>query len=176
MYRVQLVPWWLTWHLCEKYMWEMWDVTPVESSAVFCLSRIRNKLKKRGGLPNRMRFMWTCLRVWEIQRKRKILKEWLKKRWSSLVCLMWTLKTAKTSLDTTGAIPGVFQDDPCCSWEYQPSLHLNDGFWRSLLNVIMLMIDDLTKDGNRQHLNLSWIVLLLIIDDQTEDNGDVDNW
>ena len=39
----------------------------------------------------------------------------------------------------------------------------------------MLMIDDLTKDGDQQHLDLSWIVLLLIIDDLTEDNGDVDN-
>ena len=31
----------------------------------------------------------------------------------------------------------------------------------------MLMIDDLTEDGDRQHLDLSWIVLL-IIDDLTD--------
>ena len=38
------------------------------------------------------------------------------------------------------------------------------------------MIDDLTEDGDWQHLDLSWIVLLLTIDDLTEDNGNVDNW
>ena len=44
-----------------------------------------------------------------------------------------------------------------------------------IIKMIMLMIADLTEGGDRQQLDLSWIVLLLIIDDQTEDNGDVDN-
>ena len=54
-----------------------------------------------------------------------------------------------------------------------------------IIKMIMLMIADLTEGGDRQQLDLSWIVLLLIIDDltevmliidnQTEDNDDVDN-
>ena len=33
----------------------------------------------------------------------------------SVLYVNFDLSTAKTSLDTIGAIPGVFQDDPCCS-------------------------------------------------------------